>query len=43
MDEYWHSKFIDKNDYSYIADSVKLDEYINTDYSQEQSSGMEMN
>ena len=43
MDEYWHSKFVDKNDYSYLADSVKLDEYINTDYSQEQSCGMEMN
>ncbi len=42
MDEFWHSKFVDKDDYSYLGDSVKLDEYINTDYSEEQSEEMEM-
>lgn len=42
MDGYWHSKIVDKYDYSYLADCVKLDEYINTDYSQEQCGGMEM-
>lgn len=42
MDEVWHSKFVDKDDYSYLGDSVKLDEYINTDYYEEESEEMEM-
>ncbi len=42
MDEFWHSKFVDKDDYSYLGDSVKLDEYINTDCYEEESAEMEM-
>ena len=42
MDEYWHSKFVDKDDYSYLGDTARLDEYLNTDYSEEQSEGLEM-
>ena len=42
MDEFWHSKFVDKDNYSYLGDSVKLDEYINTDCYEEESAEMEM-
>ena len=42
MDEVWHSKFVDKGDYWYLGDTAKLDEFINTDYSEEQSEGLEM-
>ena len=42
MDEFWHSKFVDKDDYSYLGDSVKLDEFINTDCYEEGSEEMEM-
>ncbi|WP_455529755.1 LPD28 domain-containing protein [Ruminococcus sp.] len=42
MDEFWHSKFVDKDDYSYLGDSVKLDEFINTDCYEEESEEMEM-
>ena len=43
LDAYWHSKFVDENDYSYLGDTASLDEYINTDYSAEQSEELEMN
>ena len=42
MDEFWHSKFVEEGDYSYLGDTAKLDEFINTDYSEEQSEGLEM-
>lgn len=42
LDIKWNSKFVDEGDYCYLGDSVKLDEYINTDYSEEQSEGLEM-
>lgn len=42
MDEVWHSKFVEEGDYSYLGDTAKLDEFINTDYSEEQSMEMEM-
>ena len=42
MDEVWHSKFVDEGDYCYLGDTAKLDEFINTDYSEEQSEGLEM-
>lgn len=42
MDEFWHSKFVDKEDYSYLGDSVKLDEFINKDCYEEESEEMEM-
>lgn len=38
MDEFWHSKFVDKSDYTYLGDSVTLDEFMNTDYSEEEIS-----
>jgi hypothetical protein len=42
MDEYWHSRFVDVSDYCYLGDTAKLEEYINTDYSEEQSDGLEL-
>ncbi len=42
MNDFWHSRFVDKDDYSYLADCIKLDEYINTEYIQERSGEMEM-
>lgn len=42
MDGYWNSKFVDNEDYCYLGDTAKLDEYLNTDYSVEQSEGSEM-
>ena len=42
MDEYWHSKFVDEGDYCYLGDTAKLNEYLNTDHSEEQSEGLEM-
>ena len=42
MDDYWHSRFVDENDYSYTGDTATLEEYMNTDYSEEQSEEMEM-
>ena len=42
LDAYWHSKFVDENDYTYLGDTAELDKYINTDYSEEQTKGMEM-
>ena len=43
MDKQWHSRFVEKGDYNYLGDTVKLDDYINTDYAEEQFAGMEMN
>ena len=31
----WNSRFVDSNDYCYLGDTAKLDEYLNTDYSEE--------
>jgi len=42
LDTKWNSKFVDKGDYCYLGDTAKLDEFINTDYSEEQSEGLEM-
>ena len=42
LDTKWNSKFVDKGDYCYLGDTAKLDEYLNTDYSEEQSEGLEM-
>ena len=42
MDDYWHSRFVDENDYSYTGDTATREEFINTDYSEELSEGMEM-
>ncbi len=42
MDEVWHSKFVDEGDYWYLGDTAKLEEFINMDYSEEQSEGLEM-
>ena len=42
MDDYWHSRFVDENDYSYTGDTATLEEYMNTDYSEEQSEEMEI-
>ena len=42
LDSKWNSRFVDKDDYSYLGDSVKLDEYINTDCYEEESAEMEM-
>ena len=43
LDTKWNSRFVDKNDYSYLGDDVRLDEYINTDCCEAESEGMEMN
>ena len=42
LDIKWNSKFVDEGDYCYLGDTAKLDEFINTDYSEEQSEGLEM-
>ena len=42
MDEVWNSKFVDEGDYCYLGDTAKLNEYLNTDHSEEQSDGLEM-
>ncbi|MBP5431944.1 LPD28 domain-containing protein [Ruminococcus sp.] len=42
LDSKWNSRAVDSNDYSYIADNIKLDEYINTDCYEEESEEMEM-
>ena len=42
LDTKWNSKFVDEGDYCYLGDTAKLDEFINTDYSEEQSEGLEM-
>ena len=42
LDTKWNSKFVDEGDYCYLGDTAKLDEYLNTDYSEGQSEGMEM-
>ena len=42
LDPKWNSRFVDKNDYSYLGDDVKLDEYINTDCCEAESEEMEM-
>ena len=42
LDPKWNSKFVDEGDYCYLGDTAKLDEYLNTDYSEEQSEGLEM-
>lgn len=42
LDSKWNSRFVDNDDYSYLGDSVKLDEYLNMDYSEEESAEMEM-
>ena len=42
MDGYWHSRIVYENDYSYLGDTATLEEYMNADYSEEQSEGMEM-
>ena len=42
LDAKWNSKFVDEGDYCYLGDTAKLDEFINTDYSEEQSEGLEM-
>ena len=35
-------KLGEESDYCYLGDTAKLDEFINTDYSEEQSEGLEM-
>ena len=42
LDTKWKSKFVDEGDYCYLGDTAKLDEFINTDYSEEQSEKLEM-
>ncbi len=42
LDTKWNCKFVDEGDYCYLGDTAKLDEFINTDYSEEQSEGLEM-
>ena len=42
LDTKWNSKFVDEGDYCYLGDTAMLDEYLNTDYSEEQSEGLEM-
>ena len=42
LDTKWNSKFVDEGDYCYLGDTAKLDEYLNTDYSEEQSEELEM-
>ena len=42
LDTKWNSKFVDEGDYCYLGDTAKLNEYLNTDYSEEQSEGLEM-
>ena len=42
LDTKWNSKFVDEGDYCYLGDTAKLDEFINTDYSEEQSEELEM-
>ncbi len=42
LDTRWNSRFVDSNDYSYLGDSIKLDEYINTDCYEEESQSDEM-
>ena len=42
LDTKWNSKFVDEGDYCYLGDTAKLEEFINTDYSEEQSAGLEM-
>ncbi len=42
LDTKWNSKFVDEDDYCYLGDTAKLDEYLNTDYSEEQSEELEM-
>ena len=42
LDPKRNSRFVDKNDYSYLGDDVKLDEYINTDCCEAESEEMEM-
>ncbi|WP_173386660.1 LPD28 domain-containing protein [Ruminococcus flavefaciens] len=42
LDTKWNSKFVDEGDYCYLGDTAKLNEYLNTDYSEEQSEKLEM-
>ena len=44
MDEYWHSKFVDKGDYWYLGDTATLEEFMNTDFPEDNSEteGLEM-
>lgn len=42
LDTKWNNKFVDEGDYCYLGDTAKLDEYLNMDYSEEESAEMEM-
>ena len=42
LDTKWNSKFVDEGNYCYLGDTAKLNEYLNTDYYEEQSEELEM-